>query len=49
MLTLQNIKDTYYHELSVYNTERRGFEEYLRAEYLRVYDIEGNLLGYERN
>jgi hypothetical protein len=47
MYTLQNIKDTYYSDLAFGLTER-GFDEYLRENYVPVYSISLDLLGYER-
>lgn len=47
MYTLQQIKDTYYYELSISDTERRGLDQYIREEYVPVYDAELNFIGWE--
>lgn len=46
MYTLQNIKDRYYLDLALGNTERRPLEQYLREEYVPCYDEQFNFLGY---
>lgn len=48
LLTLQNIKDQYYADLALGQTERRGFETYLRDEYTQVYDANLQFIGYEK-
>lgn len=48
LLTLQNIKDQYYADLALGDTERRGLEEYLRDEYTQVYDSNLQFMGYEK-
>lgn len=45
MYTLQNIKDAYYTDLALGIVDR-GFEEYLRENYERVYDDQLNFIGY---
>ena len=46
-LTLQNIKDQYYFDVSR-NYEPRGFESYLKENYVQVYDVQLNFLGYDK-
>ncbi len=46
MLTLQNIKDTYYVRLAS-GEILMGFEEYLKTYYMPAYDDECNFLGYD--
>lgn len=48
MYTLQQIKDSYYVELALGDSERRSLEQYIKDEYVQCYDDEMNFLGYEK-
>ncbi len=48
MITLQEIKDEYYMELSMGNIMRMSLEEYIRQNYYRVYDDNMNFIGWEK-
>jgi hypothetical protein len=49
MYTLQQIKDQYYHDLFLKMIERMELEAYIKEYFVRCYDIEGNLLGWEKS
>lgn len=48
LLTLQNIKDMFYVDLSLGAVKSGGLEEYLREGYQHVYDNNLNFIGYGR-
>lgn len=48
MYTLQNIKDTYYTELALGYTKVKGLEDYIKDNFVRVYDQDLDFMGYER-
>ncbi len=47
MYTFQNIKDLYYTELALEHTDRMSLDEYIKANFVQVYDDNLNFLGYD--
>jgi len=47
MYTLQEVKDSYYIELSM-GLVKHGLESYIKANYVRTYDTSLHLIGYDR-
>lgn len=48
MYTLQYIKDTYYAALAL-GMSSEGFDEHFKNNYIKVYNIKFEFLGYERS